>query len=582
MRSRNQVPSLTLASNSWANLPDSVIEKCFGCVHEGVIVADMRRPGQPICFVNDAFQRITGYSEKDALGKNCSYLQGSDRSQPEIDLIRTAIAGGSSIGVVMRNYTNKGGLFLNKLNLHPVKDDSDILTHYVGILSDVTSEFEAGKQIDRLSHLDDITGLLNRAYFNSEFIRLMRETSHGVLLLKIDIVRFHDVNSGYGYDIGDALLREVAQRLRSTGAFAIGRMGSNEFALAFRAETNEEADAIVGRTLALMQPPYPLPGTLLALRFYSGYVFASAEAERSTLIRQAGTALHRSKRGGGPDAQTYDAADEAEARRRVRLTTELRHAIEANEFYLEYQPKVALQTGVLIGAEALIRWRHPIFGSQPPSLFINHAEEIGLIGQIDAWAVREAAHFACKVNEARRTPITISVNVSGAELNDREVLKTLNSIFSDIKVNPSWLILELTETTMVKSSSPGIQLMHDVRKMGVGLSVDDFGTGYSSLRYLETLPITELKIDRSFVQDLATSSTKRIIVESLIKLGVESNIAIVAEGIETENELNVLKAMGCSYGQGYLFGRPEGADRFLARASREPIWSAGIIPFQQE
>jgi EAL domain-containing protein (putative c-di-GMP-specific phosphodiesterase class I) len=172
--------------------------------------------------------------------------------------------------------------------------------------------------------------------------------------------------------------------------------------------------------------------------------------------------------------------------------------------------------------------------------------------------------------------------VSGAELNDREVLKTLNSIFSDIKVNPSWLILELTETTMVKSSSPGIQLMHDVRKMGVGLSVDDFGTGYSSLRYLETLPITELKIDRSFVQDLATSSTKRIIVESLIKLGVESNIAIVAEGIETENELNVLKAMGCSYGQGYLFGRPEGADRFLARASREPIWSAGIIPFQQE
>ena len=188
----------------------------------------------------------------------------------------------------------------------------------------------------------------------------------------------------------------------------------------------------------------------------------------------------------------------------------------------------------------------------------------------DAWAVREAAHFACKVNEARKTPITISVNVSGAELKDREVLKTLNSIFRDIKVKPSWLILELTETTMVNSSSPWDTTYARCAEMGVGLSVDDFGTGYSSLRYLETLPISEPKIDRSFVQDLATSSIKRIIVELLIKLGVESNIAIVAEGIETENELNVLETMGCPYGQGYLFGRPEGADRFLARASREP------------
>ena len=536
-------------------------------------MADMQKSGQPICFVNEAFERITGYSSKEAIGKNCAYLQGSDREQPAIDTIRAAIAQHLSIAVVLRNYTKSGNLFINSLELRPVKAAGGALLYYVGIISDITKEHEAGKTIDRLSHLDDITGLLNRASFTQRFSHLAGRSDSSVLLLKLDIARFHDINGGYGYDVGDALLREVAQRLLETGAVATARMGANEFAAAFLAESPEEAEAIVSRTVQTVELPYPLLGTTLSPSFYTGYVFAKPDGDCSKLIRRAGAALHRSKRGEFPEAQTFDATDEAEARRRVRLTTELRHAITAGEFCLEFQPKLDLHAGAVVGAEALIRWRHPVFGTQPPSLFIDHAEEIGLVAEIDAWVINEAAKFASILNKTRvgpgNPPLSISVNVSGSDLTNPLLFDHVYSAVKKFDADPGWLILELTETRLMKSSSSALKTLQRLRNAGFGLSIDDFGTGYSSLRYLDTLPITELKIDRSFVSHLETSSIKRIIVEALIKMGDATKIAIVAEGIETDQELCLLKELGCPYGQGYLLGRAETADQFLLRVNGE-------------
>ena len=548
-----------------AGLPPAIINACMDHATEAILVADMHAEGAPLCFVSDAFVTITGYSKLEAIGRSCSFLQGTDRNQPEVDLIRKALQSGKGIEVTLRNYKKDGTLFYNHLRLVPAKDRSGTLSHYIGYVNDVSAQRRAEETIYSLSFRDRISGLLNRGAFSNE-VRLARAAERGgIVVLKLDIVRFHDINTGYGFDVGDRLLQAVARRLETTNAFAVGRLGANEFALAFRAKSGEQAEKIVAGTLRLAQNSYTLHENVFSLRFSAGYAYGANADDGIELIRKAGTALHRSKRSVLKETYTFSDADDAQARARVQLTADLKRAVTNNEFLLHYQPKVSLSDLQIVGAEALIRWQHPALGLQLPAQFIPQAEELGLIGEIDDWALTAANRLSCAANTNGENGFRVAVNLSGRDILQPHSVDRIIALCDRDAIDARQLILEMTETVMITSSSHVLGAMNELRSRGFGLAIDDFGTGYSSLGYLDQFPVSEIKIDRSLVKELDKSTTKRIIVESVIKIGAASRINIVAEGVESHDELAVLKELNCPYGQGYLFGRPQHSDGFLAR-----------------
>lgn len=276
------------------------------------------------------------------------------------------------------------------------------------------------------------------------------------------------------------------------------------------------------------------------------------------------------------EPQEFDADSVARFRNRVRLTGEIQHALANSEFLFHYQPKVDLRSGQVVGAEALMRWDHGVFGLQPPARFIGLAEESGLIVPLGQWGRREAARFAVELNRGRERALSVAVNVSVVELMHRDFADSLAEALTSTGADPSCLTLELTESLLAEGSPDVLSLLKRLRALGVGLSVDDFGTGYSNLGYLDRFPITEVKIDRSFVGELRLNAGRRIIVEAVIELGRELGIDVVAEGIECVEDLEILQSMHCPFGQGFLFSRPLPIDRFkafLARAEAgDPIF----------
>jgi PAS domain S-box-containing protein len=506
----------------------------------------MRMRGQPIVQVNPAFEAITGYAAAEAIGKNCHYLQGSDRLQPEIAEVRAALTEGRAASVTLRNYRRDDTMFRNALRLAPLRDDAGKVTHFIGLIRDVTHA--AG--IDRLTGLLDRYGLLDR------LAAINAWATSAWLMVIFDILRFNDVNSGFGYDIGDALLLSAAARLATLPATAVSRVGTNAFALAFELDDPGRAGRVVDDVLELLKPRFVLPGASLAVQFAAGFAVGSPGGEPLQLVRQAGAALQRSKANPTHRPHAFAVADERDARNRIRLASELQTAVSNQELLFHYQPQFDLGSGHLVGVEALMRWNHGAFGLQAPSRFIGIAEETGAILEIGAWGLRTLAAYAAKINQGRPAPIRFAFNVSFLEFTQRDMVAFVQQALDETGCRADWLTLELTESLMAGESEDICRVFGNLRRAGIGISIDDFGTGYSSLRYLEGFPLSEIKVDRSFVHDIARSAAKRVIVESVVKLGTALDIRVVAEGIETEAERDIVRALGCSIGQGYLFAKP--------------------------
>jgi EAL domain-containing protein (putative c-di-GMP-specific phosphodiesterase class I) len=345
-------------------------------------------------------------------------------------------------------------------------------------------------------------------------------------------------------------------------------MGANEFALAFEVSPVASEQVIVSRVCAALSPDFVVPGATVSLRFAIGYALGDLLGGVISLIRHAGIALQAAKSDPLSGPRRFHREDGDEARRRVRMTRELKVAIENDEFTYHFQPQIDLCTGEWVGAEALIRWNHPLFGSQPPGRFIETAERSGLLLDIGERGLAAVAAFAKRVNDQRDRPLRFSVNVSATEFLHRDMSDVLAKIMREAGVKPGWLTLEITES-MILNDTPGVlEAIRRLRDLGVGLSVDDFGTGYSSLRLLETFPVTEIKIDRSFVTELATSASKSVIVRAVIELGRALGLTVVAEGVETKAQRDLLLKMDCPIGQGYLFSPPTDAEDFAERLRR--------------
>ncbi len=536
---------------------------------DAIVVADMTQPDGPLVWVSEQFTSITGYSQTEAVGKNCRYLQGSDRLQPELDRLRDALRSRTGASVTIRNYRKDGTLFWNGLTISPHEDAAGAVDYYVGLIRDVTVAKENLDQVLQDARHDRLTGLPNRYSFLDDVERLEVSKGSRLLVIKLDVAGLHTINITYGYAVGDEIIRKVAQRLGSLESDALSRIGNNEFAVAFLLPPPLTEETVLAKVAAVMRSPFAVPDAIVGSRYALGYTVGGAGQPATLLVQQAGYALHESKADSARAPRRFDETAERNSRLRSRLTTELQQAVRDGDFVYHYQPQFDLRSGRIVGVEALIRWNHPVFGLQTPDAFIGIAEDTGLIIEIERAGIRRIAAFAAKVNRDRSEPLEFAVNISPLEISRGELEPLLVDVLGESGIDPSWLTLELTESLLTEGSDDVIDLFLRLRALGVGLAIDDFGTGYSSLRNIERFPISEIKIDRSFTQDILGSGVKRIVVETILSLGQELAIRVVAEGIETEEHKAKLQEMGCLIGQGYLFSRPLPADDLGALLAAE-------------
>ena len=549
-----------------AGMSAEAIGAVIGEIEEGVLIADANDPFLRLIYVNRAFETITGFSSNEAIGKNCRYLQGSDRLQPEIARMREAIAELKPVAVTLRNYRKDGRHFWNSIRLFPLPAPGN-MTYVVGLIKDVTDLYLSAERIDRAEHYDQLTGCLNRSTFVERFDTLSTRSVQLPVIAKINVARFQDINTSYGFDVGDALLQQTAQRLQALGPDLIARTGGDEFVVACLVNGREQAVAWLNRISIALGQRFTLPGASIEAKFATGFVIGTTGDDTIALLRQAGTALHRSRGTRLREVMEFDAADQRRSVQRQRMTNELQQAVANNEFLFHYQPRVDLRTGAIIGAEALLRWNHGVFGLQRPDRFIELAEDTGLILDIGHWGRCEVARFAAEVNAGRKTPLHFSVNVAAIELTHRDMFASVQDAVKASGADPAWLTLELTERMLAEETPQLVKMFNQLRGLKVGLSIDDFGVGYSSFSHIDRYPLTEIKIDKGLIGEMAQSAAKRIIVGAVIEIGRELGLDIVAEGIETKAQSDALSGMNCPFGQGYLFGAPVEPDVFKALAA---------------
>ncbi len=450
----------------------------------------------------------------------------------------------------------------------------------IGILLDVTEQKKAEQQLNFLAYYDVLTGLPNRSLFLDHLHLAMagakRHESHMALLF-LDLDRFKEINDTLGHHIGDLLLQNVAGRLKAClrETDTVARMGGDEFAII---QTDlagiEGAESLAQKIIASLSEPFLLDGQEVYTSTSIGItVYPLEDVGAEQLLKNADMAMYSAKNQGRNTFQFFSATMNVEAHRRMSIQAGLRQALEQGELVLHYQPKISFAQGAVVGAEALLRWRKANGEIVPPMAFIPVAEESGLIIPIGEWALREACRQMRAWEEAGLPPVRVSVNLSPVQFRRSSLVVAVTAALAEVGVDPARLELEITESLLMEHDPATLSMLERLRETGIRISVDDFGTGYSSLHYLKRLPVDILKIDRSFIDDIPQEADDVAIARAIISLGHHLNLQVVAEGVETMEQAEFLRANGCDEVQGYLYGRPLPPAEFAAllRQGVDPV-----------
>jgi diguanylate cyclase (GGDEF)-like protein/PAS domain S-box-containing protein len=543
-----------------------------------IIILAAQAPDYAIEYVNPAFARITGYSAAEAVGQSIRFLEGRDSDPEGFETVWIAMREKREHNVVLRNYHKDGSELWNDFYIAPVKDDSGAVTHFVAALYDITSMKRYEAELEFQASRDTLTGLINRHMLRhhlEQAIGTAERQKQALWVVFVDLDRFKFVNDTLGHKAGDTLLRTVAGRLRAAvrEADTVSRLGGDEFIMILPEQDELALDArSLQRIMDAVAAPIALGGHTLFMTCSIGVACYPADgADGETLIKHADIAMYRGKQTGRNNFQFYTPAMNEQALERLRIEGDLRSALENEEFLLHYQPKVDLASGRVVGSEALIRWQHPQLGMVSPSRFIGLAEETGLILPIGAWVLRAACTQCRRWQLAGHSDISVSVNLSVGQFLQKDLVSSIADVLEDTGLPPASLELELTESLMMTDVEHAIGILAGLKELGVRLSIDDFGTGYSSLAYLKRFPIDVLKIDRSFVRDITIDADDAAITASIISLARHLKLRVIAEGVETDEQLDYLRHYGCDEIQGYLFSPPVPADQFEQILKREGV-----------
>jgi diguanylate cyclase (GGDEF)-like protein/PAS domain S-box-containing protein len=514
-----------------------------------------------IALANSASFNVLGYTQQELLGMRANDLVPLG---PHLDMPRELAVGTLEESRATRK---DGRQIAVEFGLTPIQTTEGSFT--LATVVDVTARKEAEKSMVRLAYYDQLTGLPNRRLFLERLQRAValstRHHQFGALLF-LDIDNFKTINDTIGHDAGDLMLQEVAERLHKTlrESDTVARMGGDEFVLlleeigSVQARAADRAREVAEKVVARLAQPYQIRGRALPGSASLGVALWGGERieDVNDLMKRSDMAMYDAKQSGKNTIRFFDPAMQRELEHRSEVEVDLHRAIVENQFVLHYQPRVD-SSGRVWGAEALVRWQHPLRGLVPPLEFIPIAEQSGLIVAIGRWVMEAACRQLNSWAAAPQTAgLTISVNISAAEFRQDTMVDEISRILNETGANPQLLELEITESVLFENVEASITKMLALRELGLTFSLDDFGTGYSSLSYLKKLPLHLLKIDKSFVNDLETDSSDGVIVQTIIRMGQTLGLVVVAEGVETDAQRDILVRLGCVFFQGYLFGKP--------------------------
>ncbi|WP_305042772.1 putative bifunctional diguanylate cyclase/phosphodiesterase [Geoalkalibacter sp.] len=440
----------------------------------------------------------------------------------------------------------------------------------VGVMLDISERKEAEKRLRRLAQYDPLTDLPNRVLLEERLAEALggknRQGDQGALLV-LDLDRFKEINDSFGRAAGDEILVEMGKRLTGSAleGDTVARLSSDEFAvLLLDGRGKRDMTLEAKKILALMNTPHFLEdGQEVQIGASLGITFFPEDArDGKTLLCNADLAVHEAKLLGRNTLQRFTPAMSETLSRKREVLAQLRRALQEQQFFLQYQPQFDAATGRLVGAEALLRWRLPDGSLVSPQVFIPVAEEAGLIGPLGDWVLRAACLQAKAWRDAGFPPLRLAVNISGHQFVRPGFIETVDLILAETGVDPTHLEMEVTESTLMRSVSSTIEVLTDLRVRGIHLAIDDFGTGYSSLSYLKNFPIDRIKIDRSFTRDMTTNPDDAVIVQTIIAMGKNLGLEVIAEGVENAEQRDFLLRHDCRYMQGYFFGKPLAAEEF--------------------
>ncbi len=533
--------------------------KVFEHGSEAIIITDSENR---IVRVNRAFSLITGYSEAEALGRNPSLL-ASGRHGPDFyrALWASVHAQGQWRGEIW-NRRKDGSVYPERLSISLLRDSSGAVANYVAIATDISKHKDDEEHIRLLVDFDPLTGLPNRRLLRNRVVSALSFAQrHGepIALMFLDLDRFKNVNDSLGHHVGDALLIQVAQRLKSAlrEKDTVYRLSGNEFVLLCPGLDATYAAHMANKMLEINAQHYLIAQQELAITFSIGIALYPTDGDSfETLSMRANTAMYRAKQGGRNTYRFFTAQMQTESTRTLQLENGLRRALELQQLHLVYQPQVSLHDGRVVGVEALLRWEHPTLGTVSPAEFIPVAEDSGLILPIGEWVLRTATRQLRSWLDADLPLQLMSVNLSAVQFRHANLPELVTQVLADAGLPPHYLELELTEGVAMDDPLSAIAVMNQLRQRGVRMSIDDFGTGYSSLSYLKRFSVYRLKIDQSFVRDITDDPDDKAIVVAIIAMARSLGFQTIAEGVETQGQLDFLREQGCDEVQGYFYSQP--------------------------
>jgi diguanylate cyclase (GGDEF)-like protein/PAS domain S-box-containing protein len=557
-------------------------ERALASSSNGVMITRSDADDHSIVYVNPAFERITGYGADEVMGLEGRFLVRDDLAQPDLEHIRSALREKREGSATLRNYRKDGSLFWNELHIAPVQDlAGSTTTHFVSIINDISERVRYQHALEYQANHDSLTGLANRNLLNDRIeqaVAWAKRHGHVMGVMLLDLDHFKLINDASGHSAGDALLKEVAQRLLASvrETDTVARLGGDEFVIILTdLPQPDDVDQIAEKILSTLSRPAEVAGRDVFVTASIGVSLYPRDGDHGEiLLRYADMAMYRVKEHGRNSVRQYAPEMGTTAISRLDMEGAMRRGLERGEFVLHYQPKIDLTTQNVVGAEALLRWQHPQIGMVHPIEFIRLAEETGLILPLGEWVLAEACRQQVLWAKQGLPPLKIAINMSARQFRQEELAERIADVFVSTGADPSLVILELTESMVMHDVDSTLVALRALKKLGVSLSLDDFGTGYSSLSYLRRFPIDELKIDRSFINDIHTNPDDAAIAGAIVAMARSLSLSVVAEGVENKEQAALLTTLGCNQVQGYYYARPLTVNAFVSRM-REQQQKAG-------